>query len=275
MQDKKMQVIYKYCDCDTALKILKGPSILFNNPLHFNDPFDSLMDIDLSNRNKQDWENYFQKHGIPKSLWDELYKQVELGELKQTERNFKKQITTIRVSCFSENNDNILLWSHYSKYHTGVCLGFKVYNEYESNCLHFNSEDLSGFDDYSLLAKGILPLLKVEYSNDKPYPFNPITDNPERVMEFIRKKSRSWEYENEYRIPIYRKHINLPDQRAVRLESHMEIDSIIFGVNNDHKDMEKIIQTINQFPDNGNWIKLYRADKNRMKYKIDITEYHF
>lgn len=76
-------------------------------------------------------------------------------------------------------------------------------------------------------------------------------------------------------IPIYRKHINLPDQRAVRLESHMEIDSIIFGVNNDHKDMEKIIQTINQFPDNGNWIKLYRADKNRMKYKIDITEYHF
>lgn len=38
--------IYKYCSLSSGIKIIKSGSVPLNNPKYFNDPFDSLIDID-------------------------------------------------------------------------------------------------------------------------------------------------------------------------------------------------------------------------------------
>ena len=53
-----------------------------------------------------------------------------------------QQPSMLKISCFSEEPDNMLLWSHYGNKHTGICIGFKVYQEFKSNCIHLSSRDL-------------------------------------------------------------------------------------------------------------------------------------
>ena len=46
--------IYKYASLKTGLKILKGKEVLLNNPLNYNDPFDSDFQQDRVDKNKID-----------------------------------------------------------------------------------------------------------------------------------------------------------------------------------------------------------------------------
>lgn len=49
MSDK---VIYKYLSYEDALKTLENNSVVLNNPLNYNDPFDSVIDIDEKDEEK-------------------------------------------------------------------------------------------------------------------------------------------------------------------------------------------------------------------------------
>ena len=39
---------------------------------------------------------------------------------------WKDQLRGLRLFCVSEHNNSILMWSHYAKYHTGVCFKLRV-----------------------------------------------------------------------------------------------------------------------------------------------------
>lgn len=57
----------------------------------------------------------------------------------------------LKISCFSENKDSLLMWSYYASSHKGVCLGFNLINDKElaEHCYkvqyskHFNAGDES------------------------------------------------------------------------------------------------------------------------------------
>lgn len=57
----------------------------------------------------------------------------------------------LKISCFSENKDSLLMWSYYANSHKGVCLEFDLVNDKElaENChkvqysKHFNAGDKS------------------------------------------------------------------------------------------------------------------------------------
>lgn len=46
------EIIYKYASCEDAIKTIQNNSIVLNNPLNYNDPFDSIIDIDIKDENK-------------------------------------------------------------------------------------------------------------------------------------------------------------------------------------------------------------------------------
>jgi len=77
------------------------------------------------------------------------------------------------IICFSRDYQSPVMWAHYAKNHTGICLGFDV------------------DEDIAIEVKYIKDLLRFE--KDRP----PTLAN---ALDIISSKYVSWEYEKEYRI---------------------------------------------------------------------------
>jgi len=91
---------------------------------------------------------------------------------------FRQQMQKhVGVLCFSEQRDDVLLWSHYADSHRGVCFGFSV-------------------ADDPLFAKEIA---KVTYQTDFPiYEYFDHAEDVERIT--FSTKSSQWSYEAEWRV---------------------------------------------------------------------------
>lgn len=152
---------YKYVAPETALAILQNQSIRFSSPLLFNDPFDHQtclhLDFDLQEfpqkllgrieylvRNPQIpiredvgpirqvleiMRGNFSKHGFPRDAFvrEALPILAEgSGTIEATrlgfEAHWQESLKANRTLCVTEENDNLLMWAHYAKDHTGAVL---------------------------------------------------------------------------------------------------------------------------------------------------------
>lgn len=126
-------IIYQYSSFDTALdKILLKKSLQFANPQTFNDPFDcneTVLKINIKKKSVVETIDSIDKN-LPRKLKRQLIRDAEKQEtvdyyLKRLRNNFK-------VSCFSKSYEDVLLWSHYAKKHSGICIGFDFPPVYEN-----------------------------------------------------------------------------------------------------------------------------------------------
>lgn len=189
------QLLYKYHNInDLLLKNLLRKKIHLNNPKNFNDPYDCAI---------------FRKKGV-----------IENKPLLKVADN-------IRISCFSTVNDSMLLWSHYANSHKGICIGYRITEEYiKSKLLHFD---------------------EVIYQNH-----NKIFKDDSKMKSILNElffiKNEAWDYENEYRMVGYK----LEDD----LIETPEIASITFGLNCTVEDREAILEI---FANKINKIKFYEV----------------
>ena len=135
----------------------------------FNDPFDCDFNVKLM----KEWGNkVLEKH--PGSLMKYYIRAVE--------RTMLKMKADTAVSCFSEEKESILMWSHYSNRHKGICV-----------C----------YDPIEVLAMG-KSLFPVWYKTEKVNPY--IHDKKEgivlneRIKEIFVQKAPEWAYEKEWRL---------------------------------------------------------------------------
>jgi hypothetical protein len=154
---------YKYAAPDTALEILRSKTVRYSSPLRFNDPFDVQsglhFDFDINGLHgkiidklrelsaaplepKIDSEDpwgkivmlcreYFPTHGFPSDRWREMTAHVFAQLVKgirdtqdKYQTHWKNMLPGMRVLCVSEERDNLLMWAHYAKDHTGVVFEF-------------------------------------------------------------------------------------------------------------------------------------------------------
>jgi len=195
--------LFKYTDLNTLKLILENNSLLFRSPRDFNDPYDCQLPFDFNNSEKEvlDYFKYLRnrKRHLPLDKifnrlpdnWKEMSEDevIELHAIRNSNNDVSLRleadeaineiITNMGVCCFSKDSKNILMWSHYSDMHKGVCLEFEI--EYDKNIF---------FD-----------LIEIEYVNryDK---FN-ILREQENKGEFkkymVGLKSKDWKYEDEIR----------------------------------------------------------------------------
>jgi len=122
------EYFFKFTSAKRAIEIVKNSQLWFSNPKTFNDPFDTNIDlIDFEPNDKQ----------IAMVINDKVQgnRRTRREEIKKNNKNahrirnqFSEQSNDFfqnsGVCCFSEVNDNILLWAHYANNHKGVCLKF-------------------------------------------------------------------------------------------------------------------------------------------------------
>lgn len=168
-------------------------------------------------------------------------------------------------------NDNMLLWSHYSDCHRGVCLGFENHYRNKSWVMNFEEE----FIFLNSLHLDFAPLYKITYDK-MPKAYNIIDDDPLRIFDFFTHKSKDWEYEFETRLLMYYKWMPIEKgtiRQKLRFKKNI-LKEIIFGINSLKPEREKIINLVTEnYINMGHDVKFRICERSMDEYKIIISDY--
>lgn len=247
--------LYKYEKINMlSIQNLKNAQLYFNAPKNFNDPFDcsTLQNINLTD------EKLFEINKLYLSIYPEIASSKSILEIPDTIKNsiinsiqqeFKeyqfKLLNERGCTCFSEINNNLLMWSHYSDGHKGFCL------EFDTSHKPFNKA------------------MKVEYKKDFPY-VDPMVylkqeKNLNVFFEPILTKHQDWEYEQEWR--IFHKEANKLFGYSVG-----SLNAVYFGCNVDPVNIE-IIALILQGQNED--VKFYQAKKSKNNYSLVFENFQY
>lgn len=185
--------LYKYQPFTTlSLANLKSRSIWFSRPTSFNDPFDcsisvltqpsaavlaQIVSIYQKRIPSNERARYLDEQGEPNTEFIEsIHRGLRRGYFDRQQLMLNQR----GVSCFTELNDNLLMWSHYGDGHRGFCLEFDTKFEPFSSTSH-----------------------RVQYSSEVPE-FDPgkalVDPSFDMMRPLILTKSSEWEYEREWRL---------------------------------------------------------------------------
>ncbi len=171
--------LYKFRKIDKRMiESLVNQSLYFAKPDTLNDPFDCHIYIKTALERASRSAT-----GDRKNLLSSFLDNPKFFE------TWHSTLDNLGVCCFSRENRNTLLWSHYADEHRGVCLKYKFRASY------FLTEEfhLTTMGNVEYLAEPLTGWLKSA----------PI-DMEEFVKELVhmclKTKSRAWEYEQEARI---------------------------------------------------------------------------
>lgn len=179
--------IFQYRSFDDAgykVESLKKNYVWLSMPKDFNDPYDCAgcfdMEKTLENllREKQqngDISKILSRH---KNLSNTTQEILENSRAKLKNALQKK----VKISCFSETYNNILMWSHYAQNHTGFCIEYNISNLELTNSF----------------KKQLFPV----FYTPKPIDMSKaILSKQKEIFEniLIINKSEDWKYEREWR----------------------------------------------------------------------------
>ncbi len=238
------QFLFKYRTIDSTKKILGNNSLWFSSPNEFNDPFDcqiipntnnTLQEIELFLRN--DSEVPLSERTI-KDLAKDAFETP--GKWKDIiDQTFDKIINKTGVCCFTKDEKNLLMWSHYTDSHKGICLKFDILKD----------------------PAFFLYPLPVNYRNDYPN-YNHLGDRTNLVNDIILSKSNDWSYEQEIRV------IKPQENGLIEFDKEALIE-IIFGCKTPIKDMDDIISLSRK---NGFNIKFKIAKKKDKEFALEVID---
>lgn len=278
--------LYKYTSFDYAENVLAKNKIYFAKRRELNDPFDSIVTLDLSTCEKR--EEVVRKSNI------ELQELVDKGKIsecslsKWVDKKHQERViedekyaieclgsrqsfdaANVGLYCLTEIKDSIAMWAYYADNHKGCCLRLKIKKSVEYFPLCF--------------------INKVEYSNKRPLWGKNINPNPysNPFCQFI-IKSKEWQHEKEWRVlmqdsrvksPITGKSIldktRFPDYiemiKKMKGAGHYSLSKgllsgIILGCNMENAKKETIISMANK-----RRIKVYQVVPKTYEYGMDIV----
>jgi hypothetical protein len=158
-----------------------------------------------------------------------------------------------RVLSFSENWDNILMWSHYADSHKGLCLGFTVSRRARDT-------DFKNVRYPSASDENERPTLDLSYEEFKT------TQMAEKAI-FV--KSHDWKYEKEVRLvgpwakdKYYSLHAN---------RNRIALSEVIYG-SKMSKEISKGVQRLIEHSRILN-VKSYKAEMNKSLFVVDRKDY--
>ena len=266
--------LYKYYSVKGGIATLRFGRLRLSPPNTFNDPFEFGMNVDYSAVSKDGLKEYLRTSTEMFNAWREIhapgqdsfsirrYYDDHLDEivderfaafpgnvLAEQEKSCDRASKFWAVTCFCENHDSILMWSHYAEQHEGMLI------EFDSNHLPFHNDPES--------------LVKVRYSKDKPvyiYKFG-MEGFEEQFQIFSIQKHIGWQYEQEWRMIIPQK--SLVQGKCAPLFVGA-VKAVTFGCRCKPETQQSVLGILKN-PILGH-IKKFRAKPNQTEYKLDIVE---
>lgn len=266
------QILYKYKKINKfTYDLLLNNEFYYSFPHEMNDPFDCYVYSEYRG-NKDDYIKFLKRTSVSTEMKNNAYNFLDSCNFN-SEEIYKKINLPVKdntsddvlVNCFSSIPDSIIMWSHYSDFHKGICLGFKAIKE--NNKFAFEVEEI--VSNLGPESNKLAAVFEVKYSKVLPKPFNGLKDGMESLFEFIITKYFDWSYENEYRSIIWEK-----DLRKKKLKFKKTIlKEVIFGMRTPEEEIKKITDLVNEiYVKQGFDVKLKNAQQAQKEYKINMID---
>jgi len=248
----EVEYLYKYRSLDSrGLESIFSKNVIwFPDPLAFNDPFDCRPKI-LTHKSQFKTDQFYKsiiKKKFPSLTQSQVKRELnnnpmfrKIKTYEYLEEFFVKFIKEFGIYCLSEVPDDILMWSHYSDSHKGLCLQFKA-----------NIKPTLFWEAY-----------KVKYQEDYPSVNIMNLVAYEQFFNLFATKSKHWKDEQERRI------IKTPDEGGSKLYHFNSelLTGVILGAKIAEESQEVVSEWISKSPTP---IKVYKARINKSSYKLDI-----
>ena len=268
-------LLYKYCN-PAGTAILKNNSIKVTPPKEFNDPFE------FASRPTGKWP----LKKVVKELQDEaflqkLYKmELEhqpgitfeeyrefittdpdtLEDIRQKTENlmsvypyaFADQVSKrVGIVSFSQDHQNILMWSHYAENHTGFVIGFEAAKIPYLKLFGVKYSD-SSIPEYDL---------EVEESSDA---------YTEQYTEIMCRKSPVWEYEKELRISVRLEDCDYLEEPGLYIYNlpPESFNLVILGCRMTQKTREQLSKILSE--ERYSHVKVIQAMPSTVEYKLEM-----
>lgn len=177
------------------------------------------------------------KSGIDVEVIEELIAKCEKDIDNIFQSNFNSIRDSLAITCLSETNDNILMWSHYANNHKGICLEY----DFEEINTKYN----------------IFPVI---YSNNICDISNDIlNDNYNFIIQKVLTKAEDWKYENEWRIVVKNKN----ESQTGTLIKIPKVKAIYMGCRIDEKNQKAIEELAIE-----NGIEIYKMEMSTNEFKL-------
>ena len=249
--------MYKYQQIKpNTLDGLRNHRLWFSSPARFNDPFDCNVSCFLG-RNKQDFESRLESFFGPSDAMVRMLKKSEAGWRHKNEALMLMlrfiYSRKIHVCSLSTEWDNMLMWSHYAKQHTGMCL---VFDSYKAGLIRDNVLPVQYFAKYPAYLVDARRIGNLEML----------------AKQLLAVKSSEWEYEHEWRAFMVNEK---NDRKSVKGSLH-EYDpslliGIVFGINTSPAARKKVEKALEQRSSRPH-VRLYQARAVQGDFRIAIQE---
>jgi hypothetical protein len=266
--DRAPKYLYKFRDWSNPYHklLITQRQMYIPSPTEFNDPFDCRLPVRFDLMKPAEYQRFVEEHValLGAQEQDDASFAVDnpytfrnmtrerllavIGDRLKVAQDAREifspdQLSMFGVLCLSEEQDNVLLWSHYAKAHQGFGVGVcsKTLREFMSDNSHEFEYRLLGFNAVQYVDQ--LPVLEPGKS-----------EIPLGVSLFFNKAS-AWAYEKEWRILVH--YFDEP-KRALALPAEC-IREIHLGCNIPYSDREDILSLASETCPSANIIEWSRA----------------
>lgn len=226
-----------------SLLNLKNNHLFYGFPVRFNDPYDSNVPINFKDESLSRLKKH-KKENLPGvDIGTDKYMDLVTVETERFLKRFQQSQQKMGICCFSEKNNNILMWSHYALKHQGMCL------EFDTEC-----PNPTGMN--ALFSK----LKDVKYKSDIPEldRLNCFDGkfNDTFVHKMFSLKSKDWSYEKEWR--SFLEHGGKCYEYPVNA-----LKAVYFGIKAD----DELIKLVRLIRPN---IAFYRGRESETQFKVEF-----
>ncbi|NKB47359.1 MAG: DUF2971 domain-containing protein [Legionellales bacterium] len=249
---------YQTTDDENFLNNLKESQIYFKCPSEFNDPYDCAIwdesidrSLDASNKFRIKIQKLIAKEcdileeDVSENEIEKYYPEFLDNLLKKIQDEHK-----VGCSCFSEKNDHILMWAHYSGGHTGFCL------EFDTSSPPFVDRNKEP-KVYRVNYEESFPKIKVD---------DLLCSSPEKkdeaYLKLLTTKYLDWKYEKEWR--VFLGDVNKPHKYPVKA-----LKAVYFGTKITEDNLKKICLILRR---NNRNILFFKMKKIEGKFKLEPTK---
>lgn len=259
---------YKFLkkDDQSVLSILNDKKIWYSNPSLFNDPFEfAFKTLPVTGGTR---ERAIKSKMVPEELKEKIKSAYTLGKVAADEHtaSYIDEKKRAGVFCASTRFNEILMWSHYSDNHEGICLKFEI------QAYKLNSQDIKFYyhDKFGFITpinytpkypKQEVFRKMIDHYNGKSSLKQKNDAILEEVVMHYSTKSINWDYEEEIRC------LRSPSTGGSGLQEFTKdsLKSIILGckINDDFK--IKIYELVKEY---GAELEIIETVMSQEKYEL-------
>jgi hypothetical protein len=206
---------YKYTSINEhSINNLKNDQIYLQSPVNFNDPYEFIFKFKINDKIYIDFLKLIYGDKYLEFIDKRITKEEALAHTR--DHYFPEAQKMIGAACFTENENDDIMWAHYGGNHKGICI------EYDRTKHPFCLCEQ---------VKYVNEVISIEIENLSDFE----TESPKIFNEVFLRKNFIWKYEKEWRL--------LSEANSIVKYLPDAIKSITFGFFCDEKSKSEIYES--------------------------------